>query len=168
MQLSDEISQKLINSCKVIQLFLPFLTISCLILLGFVFLDFSGPMLMNKQSSQGSLFLAGLAFFAATICSSTYQRFSLAKMADEQSTIAEPQAVRAARIIQYSVIVACVGLMLAAYSNILAFRTTKDVVHLVVTGFLLVAIVCRIPTQSSFRQKINEFLSQRIGMKKDQ
>lgn len=166
MHLSDETTLKIHSSCRVIQLVLPFLSISCLILLGFVFLDFSGPMVMNKQPDRGSLFLAGVAFFAATVLAPLYQRVALAKLTNEQSKIAEQQPVAAAKIIQISVIAACSVLMAAAYINIWAFQTTKDVVHLVVLGFLLVGILCRMPTQTTFGQKIEEFLSQRSGADK--
>ena len=57
----------------------------------------------------------------------------------------------------------CVVLVLAAYANIAAFRTTKDAVNLIVVGFLLVAILSRIPTQTRFRQQIDEFVGQRMG-----
>jgi len=166
MHLSEEITLKINDSCRVIQLVLPFLTISCLILLGFVFLDFSGPMVMNKQPDRGSLFLAGVAFFAATVLAPMCQRVLLAKLTNEKSNIAEQQVAAAARIMQVSVIAACLVLMVAACFNIRSFQTTKDVVHLVVTGFLLVGILCRMPTQATYRQKIDEFLSQRIGMDK--
>ena len=163
MHLSDEITLKINNSCRVIQLVLPFLSLSCLLLLGFVFMDFSGPMVMNKRPDRGSLFLAGMAFFAATVLAPIYQRISLAKLTKEQGKINGQQPVVAAKIIQVSVIAACVVLMVAAYINIRAFKTTKDVVHLVVLGFLLVGILCRMPTQTTFGQKIDEFLTQRIG-----
>ena len=63
MNLSDDVSRKVVESCRVIQLVLPFLAIAALIFLGFVFADFQGPMLTNKQPNQGSLFFAGVAFF---------------------------------------------------------------------------------------------------------
>ena len=166
MHLSKEITLKINNSCRIIQLVLPFLSISCLILLGFVFLDFSGPMVMNKQPGRGSLFLAGVAFFAATVLAPMCQRALLAKLTNEKSNMAEQQAAAAARIMQFSVIAACLVLMVAACINIRSFQTTKDVVHLVVTGFLLIGILCRMPTQATYRQKIDEFLSQRIGTDK--
>ena len=65
MNLSDDVSRKVVESCRVIQLVLPFLAIAALIFLGFVFSDFQGPMLTNKQPNQGSLFFAGVAFFLA-------------------------------------------------------------------------------------------------------
>ena len=43
MHLSDETSQKIIHSCKVIQLIIPVLAISCVVFLGIVFSDFVGP-----------------------------------------------------------------------------------------------------------------------------
>ena len=64
MNLSDDVSRKVVESCRVIQLVLPFLAIAALIFLGFVFSDFQGPMLTNKQPNQGSLFFAGVAFFS--------------------------------------------------------------------------------------------------------
>ena len=40
MHLSDETSQKIIHSCRVTQLIIPFLAISSVVFLGIVFSDF--------------------------------------------------------------------------------------------------------------------------------
>ena len=161
MHLSDETSQKIVNSCRVMQLTIPFLAISSVVFLGIVFLDFIGPITLNERPNRESLFLAGLAFFTATGVAPYFQRIVLA--AGEQDNTADQHAASAAKKIQGVVIAACVVLVLAAYANIAAFRTTKDAVNLIVVGFLLVAILSRIPTQTRFRQQIDEFVGQRMG-----
>ena len=54
-------------------------------------------------------------------------------------------------------------LVVAAYINIVAFRSTKDAVNLVVVGLLLIAVLTRIPTQTTFRRLVDESVSQRMG-----
>lgn len=161
MHLSDETSQKIIHSCKVIQLIIPVLAISSVVFLGIVFSDFVGPITLNERPNRESLFLAGMAFFTATGVAPYFQRIVLAS--GEQHNTADQHAVSAAKKIQGVVIAACVVLVLAAYANIAAFRTTKDAVNLLVVGFLLVAILSRIPTQTRFRQQIDEFVGKRMG-----
>ena len=159
MNLFDDVSRKVVESCRVIQLVLPFLAIAALILLGFVFSDFQGPMLMNKQPNQGSLFFAGVTFFLATVITPIFQRLLLAKLSQQPTKTVGQQTIRVARILQLSVLAACVILSLAAYVNISAFGTTKDVVHLIVVGFLLVAILARIPSQTSFQHQVDRVVS---------
>ena len=161
MHLSDETSQKIIHSCRVIQLIIPFLAISSVVYLGVVFSDFVGPITLNERPNRESLFLAGMAFFTATGVAPYFQRIVLAS--GEQHNTADQHAVSAAKKIQGVVIAACVVLVLAAYANIAAFRSTKDAVNLIVAGFLLVAILSRIPTQTQFRRQIEEFVDQRMG-----
>ena len=167
MNLSDDVSRKVVESCRVIQLVLPFLAIAALIFLGFVFSDFQGPMLMNKQPNQGSLFFAGVTFCLATVVTPIFQRLLLTKLFQQQTKITGQQTIRVARILQLSVLAACVILSLAAYSNISAFGTTKDVVHLIVTGFLLVAILVRIPSQASFQHQVERVLQEQLETQQD-
>ena len=162
MNLSDDVSRKMVESCRVIQLVLPFLAIAAFIFLGFVFSDFQGPMLMNKQPNQGSLFFAGVTFFLATVVTPIIQRLLLTKLFRQRTNTAEQQAIGVTKILQLSVLAACVSLSLAAYININAFGTTKDVVHLVVVGFLLVAIVARIPSQTSFQHQVDRVLREQM------
>lgn len=161
MQLSDEATQKLTESCRAIQIILLLLAISSVIYLGVIFSAFDGLILLNKQPHRESLFLAGIAFFIATVIAPYFQRSMLA--GGEQHKTADQQAVSGARKIQYSVIAASVVLVLAACINIAAFRNTKDVVNLVVAGLLLAAVLTRIPTQIAFRRLVDDFLSQQIG-----
>ena len=162
MNLSNDVSCKVVESCRVIQLVLPFLAIAALIFLGFVFSDFQGPMLTNKQPNQGSLFFAGVAFFLATVVTPISQRLLLTKLFQKQTNTDEQQAIRVTKILQLTVLAACVFLSLAAYANISAFGSTKDVVHLVVVGFLLIAILARIPSQVSFRQQLDRVLREQM------
>ena len=161
MNLSDDVSRKVVESCRVIQLVLPFLAIAALIFLGFVFSDFQGPMLTNKQPNQGSLFFAGVAFLA-TVVTPISQRFLLTKLFQKQTNADEQQAIRVTKILQLTVLAACVFLSFAAYININNFGATKDVVHLVVVGFLLIAILARIPSQVSFRQQVDRVLCEQM------
>ena len=161
MQLSDEARQKITESCRTIQIILPFLAISSVIFLGITFSAFDGPILLNKQPHRESLFLAGMAFFTATVVAPYFQRTALA--AGEQHKTADQQAISEARKIQYFVIAASSLLMVAAYINIVAFRSTKDAVNLVVVGLLLIAVLTRIPTQTTFRRLVDESVSQRMG-----
>ena len=132
-----------------------------MVFLGIVFSDFIGPITLNERPNRESLFLAGMAFFTATGVAPYFQRIVLAS--GEQDNTADQHAVSAAKKIQAVVIAACVVLVLAAYANIAAFRTTKDAVNLLVVGFLLAAILSRIPTQTRFRQQIDAFVRQRMG-----
>lgn len=160
MQLSDETRQKISESCRTIQIILPLLAISSVIYLGVIFSAFEGPIHLNKQPQRESLFLAGIAFFTATIVAPYFQRRVLA-CGDRHKT-ADQYALGTARKIQYSVIAASVVLMVAASINIAAFRETKDAVNIVVVGLLLVAVLTRIPTQKAFRRLVDESIRQRM------
>ena len=162
MQLSDKTRQKINELCRTIQIILPLLVIFSVIYLGVVFSAFEGPILLNKQPQRESLFLAGIAFFTATVAAPYFRRSMLA--GDEQHRTADQHAVSGARNVQYSVITASVVLVVAACINIAAFRTTKDAVNFVVVGLLLVAVLTRIPTRTAFRRLVDETVSQRMKM----
>lgn len=161
MQLSDKARQKITESCRTVQISLPFLAISSVIYLGITFSAFNGPILLNKQPHRESLFLAGMAFFTATVVAPYFQQIAL-KGGEHHKTV-DQHAISAARKIQYFVIAASGVLVVAAYINIAAFRTTRDAVNLVVVGLLLIAVLTRIPTGTTFRRLVDESVSRRMG-----
>ena len=161
MQLSDEARQQITESCRTIQFVLPFLTILSVIFLGITFSAFDGPILLNKQPYRKGLFLAGMAFFTATVVAPYFQRTALA--GGEQHKTADQHAISEARKIQYFVIAASGLLIIATFINIAAFCTTKDAVNLVIVGLLLIAVLTRIPSRTTFGRLVDESVSQRMG-----
>ena len=101
--------------------------------LGICVFRFSGPNAHEQTADKVAYFLPVLLL--ATVVT-PFQRLLLTKLFQKQTNTDEQQAIRVTKILQLTVLAACVFLSLAAYTNIGAFGTTKDVVHLVVVEFL--------------------------------